>query len=106
MDIKNVEGNQHFSALVTVPVAYPRHPPIFSLQCLKTGASSKKEHKAPANLSHLMSIDDFDRVDDLRNKVASEGPVLAQFFRSGEPVKPILDSIEEELHVHFGEYCQ
>jgi hypothetical protein len=31
MDIKNVEGNQHFSALVTVPVAYPRHPPIFSL---------------------------------------------------------------------------
>jgi hypothetical protein len=53
-----------------------------------------------------MSIDDFDRVEDLRNKVASEGPVLAQFFRSGEPVKPILDSIEEELHVHFGEYCQ
>ena len=51
----------------------------------------------------MISSDDFDRVEDLRKKV--EGPVCAQFLKSGEPVRPILDNIEEELHVYFGEYC-
>lgn len=35
VDVKSEHG-WHFKANIVVPVAYPRHPPIFTLTCLKT----------------------------------------------------------------------
>jgi len=44
-------------------------------------------------------------MEELRNKVYPKAAVESQFLASGEPIQPILDAIEEELHLHFNEYC-
>jgi hypothetical protein len=71
VDVKSEHG-WHFQAHIVVPVAYPRHPPIFTVNCVKTSPKQQAKKvgldQLPPQMSHLM-VSEFERMEELRNKV-------------------------------------
>ena len=63
--------------------------------------------RMPSAMNHLMGSgkDDLQKMDELKQSTYSTAD-KAQFLESGEPIQPILEAIEDELHRYFGDYCE
>ena len=71
-------------------------PPLWSLELVKTPkCSTLEESELPIELHHLM--DSSEQVEALRVKNTS--------LSTGQLFKPVTEQIQDELHLHYQEYC-
>ena len=86
-----------YVAEVEIAPEYPVKPPIFTLKA-KSGQTLSQAGLLPEHLLQITSHEELAKVEGLRSNQEA-------YLSSGEPVQPILDAIEDELHLYYGEFC-
>lgn len=87
-------ANLKLKARVELRAGYPVIPPLWFLK-LEQAPDCATQVVMPAEFAHMM--DSSEQVEALRSS--------KQCLSSGELVQPILEQIQDELHVHYSDYC-
>ena len=89
---------------ITIPNSYPDCSPVYRLIMISSEVSQKQSYLIEG-IQNKIDQSDLRAVNNLKPMQAGINPADLT-SASSEPVQPTLDSIEDELHLHYKDYCK